>query len=791
MRIGFNASNPIIIDVDSRTIPISDDLAGVEVDKNVEALYFKMSKIVGNNIDVSTYNFYINYRNGNNELNQYLIDDVIVEDDNITFSWKFSASVTKYIGNVDFIICLKNSDEEGNILNEWNTKLTTLTVAQGLEATQQIERQYPDVIEQILKKLEDGGSSNILHVVFNNQNNRLISSHTPQQIYEAFSDGYFIYATLGISGGALQFISADNTEAEFYFLNSVSGFITAYVVHQNNNVSTQTKQIQFYLFNRIILQTSSFDYNLDTNCIFIQFNEQDNEEYYLPTFIDNSTDGKYEYVNTSYNDNSIIVKKIILTDNNNTGYDVSRETQTINLGGAGNYVVSITQNSGNFTVDKTYDEIKQAYSKNMNIIAVYEDVVLQLLAIKNTNLVFGAVGVNQNLIYNYNLFISNTNNVSFDYYENETSNFIVTMTLNDDDWVSDRTYEQIKQAYNSGRNIVCNLPEANVILPLISAGLNEINFGYSYTNNIGVNTMCSSMMVIMSSSNVVTVDEKAIALNNDVVTIFFDSSKYASDKDYLEITEAIESGQNVICKMANTQNVLMLNSVSKDEIIFTRQDITDNSFYNEKISINNLNQVEYTNKQYKPVFYTDITESGSSYQSTSSYSELLEAYNNGYQLYARYDNSLLPVLWADINNFFEFGFCMGDSNDGNKLIYILIRIEATSDVKVVQNAIELDDYVIKYENDNATVTSTIQSNRLYVYTQPQTLNITLATPTNNEIANEYHFIFTSGATATNFTIKNQDGSAILHEDYTIEPNTKYEVSVLENMLYIRGLPLNA
>ena len=151
------ANAPIcIIDPDTRVISVPSEYKnfGVESDEKVTRVHFQCPKIVGDNIDLTEFNLYINYRNANGELNMYLIDDMSNSGDNVVFSWLLSRHVTAYTGNVDYIVCAKKSDGS-SITNEWNTKIATGTVSGGLEATKEIEEQNADVIEQILKRLDN------------------------------------------------------------------------------------------------------------------------------------------------------------------------------------------------------------------------------------------------------------------------------------------------------------------------------------------------------------------------------------------------------------------------------------------------------------------------------------------------------------------------------------------------------------------------------------------------------------------------------------------------------------
>lgn len=92
----------------------------------------------------------------------------------------------------------------------------------------------------------------------------------------------------------------------------------------------------------------------------------------------------------------------------------------------------------------------------------------------------------------------------------------------------------------------------------------------------------------------------------------------------------------------------------------------------------------------------------------------------------------------------------------------------------------------KQDMQNTDTAVTLQPNILYVFPEMTTLTIALAAPENENIANEYHFFFVSGATPTNLILND-----VLSDTYSIEANTKYEVSILEGIAYIKGVPNNA
>lgn len=137
------------------TIPSSQILFGVESDYNSERKYFKCDKIVGDNIDLSKLNLYVNYMNPNGNKDAYLVDDVSVNGDYITFSWLLGKMGMRYKGVINFIVCAKKSESDGTLTNEWNTTTAQGTILEGLEATESIAEENPDIIEQILNKINN------------------------------------------------------------------------------------------------------------------------------------------------------------------------------------------------------------------------------------------------------------------------------------------------------------------------------------------------------------------------------------------------------------------------------------------------------------------------------------------------------------------------------------------------------------------------------------------------------------------------------------------------------------
>lgn len=141
------------IDPETRviTVPASEKLFGVANDGNSERKHFRCPKIVGDNIDLSTMHLYVNYQNANGQKYPYLVEDVQTDGDYITYSWLIGPDVVAYKGQIKFIVCAKKGD---GTIPEWNTTIAEGTVLEGLEATDEVVARNPDIIEQILARLD-------------------------------------------------------------------------------------------------------------------------------------------------------------------------------------------------------------------------------------------------------------------------------------------------------------------------------------------------------------------------------------------------------------------------------------------------------------------------------------------------------------------------------------------------------------------------------------------------------------------------------------------------------------
>lgn len=153
-----DANNYLEINPITRQIIIPDDelIFGVQHDLDGERKHFKVARYVGNSLDMSKAHIYINYRNANGDLGMYIVTDIAVEEEAVTFSWVLDDVVTAYKGEIQFVICAKWSKQDGTETNRWHTTLATGTSLEGLEtdAEEVIKEQYASVLEQLLNMFE-------------------------------------------------------------------------------------------------------------------------------------------------------------------------------------------------------------------------------------------------------------------------------------------------------------------------------------------------------------------------------------------------------------------------------------------------------------------------------------------------------------------------------------------------------------------------------------------------------------------------------------------------------------
>lgn len=173
------------IDSNTREIIFLDnsECFGVEFDKNTQRIEFSCPKIVGDNLDLTKCICRINYMNAKGCRDSYLIDDILADGDNITFTWKLKGKVTAGRGNCLFIFCARQVNENGVIEKEWNTTVAKASIKRGLETNSHIEEEYSDILESILLKINSVSLTTEVNSESTNKN-----VPTSKAVYDALQD---------------------------------------------------------------------------------------------------------------------------------------------------------------------------------------------------------------------------------------------------------------------------------------------------------------------------------------------------------------------------------------------------------------------------------------------------------------------------------------------------------------------------------------------------------------------------------------------------------------------------
>lgn len=203
------------IDSNTREIIFLDnsECFGVEFDKNTQRIEFLCPKIVGDNLDLTKCICRINYMNAKGYRDSYLIDDVLADGDDITFTWKLKGKVTAGRGNCLFIFCARQVNENGVIEKEWNTTVAKAYIKRGLETNSHIEEEYSDILESILLKINSVSLTTEVNAESTNEN-----VPTAKAVYDALQDIGIPSGTdisLGVTGATVgQTIKVEAVDAD-------------------------------------------------------------------------------------------------------------------------------------------------------------------------------------------------------------------------------------------------------------------------------------------------------------------------------------------------------------------------------------------------------------------------------------------------------------------------------------------------------------------------------------------------------------------------------------------------
>ena len=151
-EVAQDAHEYLVIDAASRTImvPEAEKILGVEADGNAERKYFICPRYVGDHLDLASMFVTVNYRNADGYEDGYLVEDLAVNGDYVTFSWELWPNVTAYKGTVQFAVCADLPNHGSRRGPDWNTTTAQGEVLVGLDPDRgDLEEGASDVLTQL------------------------------------------------------------------------------------------------------------------------------------------------------------------------------------------------------------------------------------------------------------------------------------------------------------------------------------------------------------------------------------------------------------------------------------------------------------------------------------------------------------------------------------------------------------------------------------------------------------------------------------------------------------------
>lgn len=137
---------------------VKNEILAVQYDHNVTTLKFICPRYLFGE-DISNMVVYINYTRYDNYSDEVLGENFKIDsmdDSSMTFEWTLTKNVTEVAGVVAFVLNVKDVDEFGNERVYWSSYISReLKVERSIKVRQNIVDDYPDIIHQLAKRLNE------------------------------------------------------------------------------------------------------------------------------------------------------------------------------------------------------------------------------------------------------------------------------------------------------------------------------------------------------------------------------------------------------------------------------------------------------------------------------------------------------------------------------------------------------------------------------------------------------------------------------------------------------------
>lgn len=143
----------------SVSVPNSLKKIGIQYDHNVNTITFDCPRYPDedSSVDMSQMHIFLNYMLPDKTMDCSMMENIVVDEEDPTimhFDWVIKRNHTRVNGVLSTLICVKQTDAEGNEIYHWNTDLfQSFSVGNGMECSEQIVDMNPDVITQLLVRM--------------------------------------------------------------------------------------------------------------------------------------------------------------------------------------------------------------------------------------------------------------------------------------------------------------------------------------------------------------------------------------------------------------------------------------------------------------------------------------------------------------------------------------------------------------------------------------------------------------------------------------------------------------
>lgn len=147
----------IIINMDARTITVPEELYNIGVigDHKCEKIFLRIPGTTFDGQTLTDKSPKIRYINAGREYGEFEITEIEIEDDTIRLGWMIDNFVTKYSGEVSFVLHFDLTDNNG-LTYQWSTQPGRLNVLKGLDMDNiVISNKDKTIYQQLLRRVQN------------------------------------------------------------------------------------------------------------------------------------------------------------------------------------------------------------------------------------------------------------------------------------------------------------------------------------------------------------------------------------------------------------------------------------------------------------------------------------------------------------------------------------------------------------------------------------------------------------------------------------------------------------